>query len=135
YEMLTGRRAFERPTAIESLSAILHEEPVPASRSRRDLPPSADRLLAHCLEKDRARRFASCRELIEQLAAIRGDPGAEDADVPSLAVLPFADMSAEHNQEYFCEGIAEELLNSLMRIRGLRVASRTSSFQFKGLAA
>jgi serine/threonine protein kinase/tetratricopeptide (TPR) repeat protein len=135
YEMLTGRRAFERPTAIETLSAILHEEPVSVSRSRRDLPPSADRLLAHCLEKDRARRFASGRELVEQFAAIRGESGAEDADVPSLAVLPFADMSPEHNQEYFCEGIAEELLNSLARIRGLRVASRTSSFQFKGLAA
>jgi len=135
YEVLTGRQAFERPTAIETLSAILHEEPVPASRSRRDLPPSADRLLARCLEKDRARRPASGRELSEQLAAIHGDTGAEDADVPSLAVLPFADMSAEHDQEYFCEGIAEELLNSLARIRGLRVASRTSSFQFKGLAA
>lgn len=135
YEMLTGRRAFERPTAIETLSAILHEQPVPASRSRRDLPPSADRLLTHCLEKDRARRPASGRELGEQLAAIRGGSGTEDADVPSLAVLPFADMSAEHDQEYFCEGLAEELLNSLARIRGLRVASRTSSFQFKGLAA
>ena len=135
YEMLTGRRAFERPTAIETLSAILHEETVPASRSRRDLPPGVDRLLGRCLEKDRARRFASSRELIEQLAASRGDSEAEDADIPSLAVLPFADMSAEHDQEYFCEGLAEELLNSLARIRGLRVASRTSSFQFKGLAA
>jgi serine/threonine protein kinase/Flp pilus assembly protein TadD len=135
YEMLTGRRPFERPIAIETLSAILHEEPVPSSRGRRSLPPGADRFLAHCLEKDRARRFASCRELIEQLAAIDCDSGSEDADLPSLAVLPFVDMSAEHNQEYFCEGLAEELLNSLMRIRGLRVASRTSSFQFKGLAA
>jgi serine/threonine protein kinase/Tfp pilus assembly protein PilF len=135
YEMLTGRLAFQRPTAIDTLSAILHEEPAPASRSRSELPPSADRLLSHCLEKDRARRFASCSELLGQLAAITGDPGAEVADVPSLAVLPFADMSPEHDQEYFCEGIAEELLNSLARIRGLRVASRTSSFRFKGLAA
>jgi serine/threonine protein kinase/tetratricopeptide (TPR) repeat protein len=135
YEMLTGRLAFHRPTAIDTLSAILHEEPVPASRSRRDLPPSADRLLAHCLEKDRARRFASCRELIEQLASLGGESVAEAVEVPSLAVLPFADMSAEHDQEYFCEGIAEELLNSLARMRGLRVVSRTSSFQFKGLAA
>jgi TolB-like protein len=53
---------------------------------------------------------------------------------PSLAVLPFPDMSAEHDQEHFCDGLTEELLNVLSRIPKLRVASRTSSFSFKGKA-
>src|SRR5262245_55918254 len=53
---------------------------------------------------------------------------------PSIAVLPFTDMSRERDQEYFCEGMAEEILNALTRIRGLRVAARTSSFRFKGQA-
>ena len=58
------------------------------------------------------------------------------ADVPdSVAILPFVDMSPEHDQEYFCDGIAEEIINSLCCIRDLRIASRTSSFQFKGRAA
>ena len=50
----------------------------------------------------------------------------------SVAVLPFVDLSPQQDQEYFCDGLAEELLNALTRIRGLRVASRTSAFQFKG---
>ena len=50
----------------------------------------------------------------------------------SIAVLPFSDMSAEKDQEYFCDGLTEELLNALTRIPKIRVASRTSSFSFKG---
>jgi eukaryotic-like serine/threonine-protein kinase len=59
-------------------------------------------------------------------------PPAPAAEQPSIAVLPFTDMSAQRNQEYFSDGLAEELLNSLAKIQGLRVAARTSSFQFKG---
>jgi adenylate cyclase len=55
-------------------------------------------------------------------------------DLRSIAVLPFVDMSPDKDQDYFCEGIAEEILNTLTRIANLRVASRTSSFQFKGKA-
>jgi TolB-like protein/lipoprotein NlpI len=53
-------------------------------------------------------------------------------DVASIAVLPFTDLSAEKDQEYFADGLAEELLNNLVKVRGLRVAARTSSFQFRG---
>ena len=51
---------------------------------------------------------------------------------PSIAVLPFADMSPQHDQEYFADGIAEEILNALAQVDGLRVPGRTSSFYFKG---
>jgi adenylate cyclase len=54
---------------------------------------------------------------------------------PSVAILPFTDMSAARDQEYFCDGIAEEIINALACVRGLQVASRTSAFQFKGRAA
>ena len=60
-------------------------------------------------------------------------PGAGQAH--SIAVLPFVDMSPDRDQDYFCEGMAEEILNALTRIEGLRVAARTSAFQFKGRAA
>src|SRR2546425_9171792 len=55
-----------------------------------------------------------------------------DDNVPSIAVLPFTDLSPEKDQEYFTDGLAEELLNVLSKVRGLRVASRTSAFHFKG---
>ncbi|MDA0707362.1 MAG: hypothetical protein O2907_08730 [Proteobacteria bacterium] len=62
---------------------------------------------------------------------------AESPTVPakSIAVLPFADLSPEGDQEYFSEGIAEEILNVLVRIEGLKVASRTTSWGFKGQEA
>src|SRR5262249_52995928 len=56
-------------------------------------------------------------------------------NISSIAVLPFVDMSPARDQDYFCEGIAEELINSLTRIDGLRVAARTASFQFRGVCA
>jgi adenylate cyclase len=62
--------------------------------------------------------------------AVRASSSTE-ADISSIAVLPFMDMSPERNQEYLCEGLAEELINALTRVEGLRVASRTASFQFR----
>ncbi|HVR93935.1 MAG TPA: hypothetical protein VHI75_08825, partial [Casimicrobiaceae bacterium] len=55
-----------------------------------------------------------------------------DETMPSIAVLPFVNMSRDEENEYFADGLAEELLNVLSKIRGLRVASRTSAFSFKG---
>ena len=66
---------------------------------------------------------------------VRSAPGRVPAPLPSIAVLPFADLSPAHDQGYFCEGLAEELIGALTRIEGLFVASRTSSFQFRGPAA
>jgi adenylate cyclase len=62
-------------------------------------------------------------------------PEAAQQAPDSVAILPFVDMSPGRDQEYFCDGIAEEIINSLCCIRDLRIASRTSSFQFKGRAA
>lgn len=65
-------------------------------------------------------------------AAVAGQaPAAADQDEASVAILPFADLSENHDQDYFCDGLAEEILNALTRVRGLRVASRTSSFRFR----
>ena len=59
---------------------------------------------------------------------------AAATSVPSIAVLPFTNMSADPEQEYFCDGLAEELIDALARLEGLRVVARTSAFQFKGQA-
>ncbi|MGZ5477457.1 MAG: hypothetical protein ACXWH1_13290, partial [Thermoanaerobaculia bacterium] len=73
------------------------------------------------------------------LKGIRFDPTrhrapAPDDDRPSIAVLPFADMSSERDQGYFCEGVAEEVLNALCKIPQLRVVARSSSFQYRETA-
>ena len=64
---------------------------------------------------------------------VRQERGRDD-DQPSIAVLPFLDLSPEQDQEYFCEGVAEEILNALTRIGNLHVAARSSSFQFSSQA-
>ena len=61
---------------------------------------------------------------------IPAEAGASDDAVPSVAVLPFADMSPDQDQAYFCEGVAEEILNALTQIEALHVVSRTSSFRY-----
>ena len=57
---------------------------------------------------------------------------AEEEEIRSIAVLPFADLSAQHDQEYFSDGVAEEILNALTKVAGLRVPARTSCFAFRG---
>jgi len=63
------------------------------------------------------------------------DASSQATDISAIAVLPFADMSASRDQDYLCEGFAEELINALTHIDGLRVAARTSSFQFRSSGA
>ncbi len=65
-------------------------------------------------------------------AAPAGDAGESGPDRRSIAVLPFVNMSSDPEQEYFAEGMAEEILNALAQVEGLKVAGRTSSFSFKG---
>jgi serine/threonine protein kinase/Flp pilus assembly protein TadD len=134
HEMLSGTAAFDRESVAEILAAVLKEEPAPLPQG---LPPALVRVVLRCLEKDPSQRFLSAKEVAAELRAVEGS-GASAAEeeeplpVDSLAVLPFADLSPGRDQEYFCEGLADELINALTRLRGLRVASRTSSFQFKG---
>ena len=96
-------------------------------------------ILHKCLQKDPRNRYQDAAGLIGALRSVsRQDaPGSQakatlKARHPSIAVLPFVDMSPQKDQEYFCDGIAEELINALTHIRDLRVVARTSAFAFKG---
>jgi serine/threonine protein kinase/Flp pilus assembly protein TadD len=136
FELATGRHPFEGRTAAETIAAILKEEPLSVIDLNSRLSRRLDRILRHCLEKDRRYRVATAFDLKSELESLRQDGVAAQAEeVPSIAVLPFADMSRDQDQAYFCEGIAEEIINALAHIQGLRVASRTASFQFRGVTA
>jgi non-specific serine/threonine protein kinase len=139
YEMLTGQRAFGRPSLAEAQAAILRDDP-PTPRPERPLAPGLERVLRRCLAKRPEDRFQSAREFLFALEAVGSGPDAVPAPAaapapPSVAVLPFADLSPARDQEYFCDGLAEELIAALARLQGVRVASRTSSFQFRGSGA
>ena len=136
-EMLSGKHPFRRDSEAETMTAILNEDPTGLADPARPLAPALVRLIARCLEKSPEKRFQSARDLALDLEALAAEPGGitpapKTSLLPSIAVLPLRDMSPSTDQEYFCEGMAEELLNALTAVRGLRVASRRSSFQFKG---
>jgi TolB-like protein/predicted Ser/Thr protein kinase len=117
YEMLAGSRAFD------GMAAVLRDDPKP--------PPVLERVVMKCLEKQAARRFQSMTELREALGKA-AQAGTSVQQQPSIAVLPFANMSADKENEYFSDGLAEEILNLLAKTPGLKVIARTSSFAFRG---
>lgn len=131
YEMLAGAPPFRGSTIVDITRAILEDPPEPL--------PVFQESLRRALAKDARRRYDHAESLIADLqralaeidsgpVTLRRVPVAVKA---SLAVLPFVDMSPEQNQQYLCDGIAEEILRALSRIPDLHVASRTSAFQFR----
>lgn len=133
YQMALGRRPFHGTNAPDLIASILRDRPTPIANARPELPRHFSRVVERCLEKDPALRPSSAAELRDELRALARDlrPG-HARGTTSIAVLPFDDMTPARDHDWLCEGIAEEILNALARLEGLRVASRTSSFQFRG---
>ena len=131
YEMLTGSVPFSGPTA----QAVMARHSIDVAPPIRSVRPSVsdvlERAVLTALAKVPADRFATAAQFAGALAA-RAEPTAEGADGESIAVLPFANLSGDAEFEYFSEGIAEEIINALIQLPGLRVAARTSSFAFRG---
>jgi len=136
HELVCGRRAFSRDTAVETMMAILKEEPSDLRSLAAELPLALTNLVRRCLEKRPESRFQNAQDLAFALRSVLQESSGPIAhtteDEKSIAVLPFQDMSPGQDQDYFCEGLAEELINGLAQIDGLKVAARTSAFQFKG---
>jgi TolB-like protein/Tfp pilus assembly protein PilF len=131
YEMLTGQPPFRGENLLSLADAIRSAHPPSLTGSS----SSAQGVVTRALSKDAARRYQSVADLLADLRNATGAVAAESTghpDVPSIAVLPFTDMSPARDQEYFCEGMAEELINGLSGVDGLRVAARASAFQLKG---
>src|SRR5882724_155261 len=142
YEMLSGERPFRGGNDQAVLYQILNGNPRPLLEAVPDLPTQFEHVVRKALTKNLHERYRSVDELVADLDEGSADELSRTHSLrppparpgPSIAVLPFVDMSQEGDQEYFCDGMAEELIHRLTRVAGLRVASRTSAFQFKGKA-
>ena len=137
YEMATGRSAFAAPTTALTFDAILNRQPPPSRTLNSDVPAALDQIIARLLAKEPSSRYGSARALRDELQAVaqtlrRDHSSGRAAVAPSIAVLPFTNLSPEPENEYIADGITEEIINTLAQLKGLQVAARTSSFSFKG---
>jgi serine/threonine protein kinase/Flp pilus assembly protein TadD len=142
YEMLTGEPPFTGPTAQAIIVKRFTETARPVRALRPEVPEEVERALLRALGRVPGERFAAAgqfAQLLDIAAGVHTTPPhvatvvtASQKAVRSIAVLPFADMSSAKDQDYFCEGIAEEIINALTKIDALQVASRSSAFAFKG---
>ena len=133
YEMLAGQPPFQGENLLSLADTIRSSEPEPLVGTASSLNP----MLSRAMTKDVGQRYQAVIGLLGDLQRGSSPTGAaigpsSQPDVPSIAVLPFVNMSNDPDQEYFCDGLAEELIDALARLEGLRVVGRTSSFQFRG---
>ena len=141
FEMLTGSAAFTGPSA-QAIIMKRFLEPVPSLRAALPtVPEPVDTAVTRALAKEPADRFATAAQLAQALMIHTGATppsitpvtlSTQSATPKSIAVLPFVNLSNDPENEYFTDGIAEEIINALTKIQALRVASRTSAFAFKG---
>jgi serine/threonine protein kinase/tetratricopeptide (TPR) repeat protein len=151
YHLAANDFPVKAATFADLVDVHARREITPLQDLRPHLPRSFVRVVERAIDPDPAKRFASAGRMGAQLGRIHGssmnvavtprvrpiEPGPahwRSQEVPSVAVLPFSDMSPAKDQEWFCDGMTEELINALTQISGLRVAARTSAFQFKGQA-
>jgi non-specific serine/threonine protein kinase len=135
YELATGARPFSAASSAGVMTAILRDDPAPLAERRPDLPAPFARVVSRCLAKNPNDRIQTARDVCNELRALLSDarpaPPAV-ADRPSIVVLPFENRSADPDNEYFSDGLTDEIITDLSQVRTLRVISRTSSLQLKG---
>jgi serine/threonine-protein kinase len=137
YELLAGRHPFaERQTAYALIVAHMTETPSEITTHATQVTPSAASIVMQCLGKDPAQRPESASAVLAALETSgdttpvhRTPPPAQTATV---GVLPFANMSGDPDNEYFSDGITDDIIGALTQVRGLRVAARASAFSYKG---
>ena len=135
YEMLSGSQPFTGPSAAAIIARRFMETPASLRTIDSGVPLEAERLVARAMAREPSDRFASAEEFLRALAttsASRSGGYRTDDDKPSVAVLPFANLSSNADDEYFSDGMTDEVINVLAHLPGIRVAARTSAFVFKG---
>ena len=145
YQMATGDRAFEGDTQAVVFDAILNRDPRPLEDSNPAMPAPLGPILEKALEKDRSLRYQTATELKTDLLRLRrkleghrsGPASVADAKTPapraqrSIAVLYFENLSGVTEDEYLCDGITEDILTDLSKIKGLNVFPRTTVLAFR----
>jgi non-specific serine/threonine protein kinase len=148
YELATGRQAFPRDRIPIALDVPVNRSPDPPSYVNPQVTPEFDAIIGRCLEKDRSRRYPDATTLLADLRRLRrrGDSVETRLEVrasilsrspefvDSIAVFPFENSGRNPDKEYLSDGITETIINSLARLRRLRVVPRTTMFRYRDRA-
>jgi serine/threonine protein kinase/tetratricopeptide (TPR) repeat protein len=140
YEMITGERPFSGATPQAIMAKRFTETPKPLRAVRKDVPENVERAVMRAMATEANARYTTSAQFAQALSSTSTTTPTDTASLPkaavsaakSVAVLPFTNMSNDPDNEYFTDGMAEEIINALTKIQSLRVTSRTSSFSFKG---
>ena len=131
FEMLTGEQPFTGPTAQAVIAKRFVQTPADVTGLREGVSRVVGKVVQRALAREPIDRFETGASLIAALSQLESASSSESPE-KSIAVLPFANMSTDPENEFFADGITEEILNALAQIPELRVAGRTSAFSFKG---
>jgi len=140
YEMITGQLPFKSEHEAAMIYSIVNENPEPLARYKSNVPDELKRMVDKTMVKSREMRYQHVDDLRADLIQFKTEVESgvtktlmtKAKPSPSIAVLPFTNLSADKEQEYFCDGMAEEIINALTHVEGLRVVARTSAFSFRG---
>jgi non-specific serine/threonine protein kinase len=134
YEMVTGKAPFAKENDAATIHAILEKMPEPLTHYQKDAPAELQQIVDKALEKNPEIRYQNVKDFTSDLRKTKEILESELLTAtmqPSIAVMPFTNMSNDEEQEYFCDGMAEDITNDLTHLEGLRVAARTSAFAYK----
>ncbi|HJU72561.1 MAG TPA: protein kinase [Gemmatimonadaceae bacterium] len=130
YELLAGERPFRGDAEDAVVYTIRNDDPPRLDALRPNVSPDLARAVERCLAKNPNERYPSAAALLADLRALR-DGRAAATSPPSIVVLPFSNMSPDPDNEYFSDGLTEEVIADLSQIRALRVISGTSARRLK----
>ena len=140
YEMIAGCRPFKANHEEAILHFILNENPIQITTIRGNVPQEIEWIINRALVKNSQERYQNAEQMVADLrmalsvvrAASETKISVSAKPKPSIAVLPFSNISGDPSDDYFSDGLSEDLINALSQIHDLRVVARTSSFSFKG---
>lgn len=132
YEMLCGQLPFKAEYEQALIYLIIHEPPKPFATFRSDIPMALQQTVAKTLEKDLGNRHQNVQELLKDLKSSFDSTMTVLEEKPSIVVLPFVDISPGKDNEYFSDGLTEQIIIDLSQIHTLRVISCTSAMKLKG---
>ncbi len=139
YEILTGQLPFQGGHEMAVMYAIMNKDPQPVSSLRSEVPDWLESIATKTLAKNPDERYTEMNEVLADLQRLAEKTvvttlpkSFKPESKASIGVLPFTNLSGNPEQDYFCDGMADEIINALSRLENLHVAARTSSFFFKG---